>query len=126
VPTPGVLRKDITDSKRPIWVIVIAEGILICVLSIAVITLLLQRVGETARVKQVVTDIVSTQCYFYVPLMISGNELPPPPKPASKLAIQLVEGSRQALYGLGCTSDLVPPSPALLKLGRKYGVPIKY
>jgi hypothetical protein len=121
-PSEAVLHADITGSRRPIWVIVFIEGILICILSVAVGVLVFQRIGETARVKQDVTDVVSAQCVFYEPLTTA----PLDPKTASKAGVQLVEGSRRAWVGLHCAGPLAPPTPLLVQLGRRFGVPITY
>jgi hypothetical protein len=116
------LRETIRRGRRGlVRIVYILAGALFIVIGTCGF-LVYQQIGEHARIDQDVTRITSSTCDFYVPLMIAGNQLPT--KPASKLGVQLVEGSRQALRGLGCASDLVPPSATLLQLGRLYHVPI--
>ena len=86
-----------------------------------------QQLTEHQRIDADVSEFVSGTCLFYVPLVDAGNQLTL--KTGSKLGVQLVEGSREALHSLHCATSLyrVPPASAvLLQLGRKYGVPITY
>lgn len=111
-------------TMRLVWSIIICQGVLIITLSVVSGLLGYQRLTERARIDQGVTTVVRQQCDFYVPLVLAGNQLTV--KTGSKLGVQLVEGSRRALHGLGCTYRMPAPSKVLLQLGRKYGVPVTY
>jgi hypothetical protein len=107
-------------SRRFIYIQMIAQGTLVIVLAAVVGVLLYRALGERSRTDAQVRQIVSSQCGFDYPVAIA----PVDPKATSKLGLQLVEGARTAVLGLGCPQHLSPPSPELIQLGQKYGVPI--
>lgn len=43
-----------------------------------------------------------------------------------KLGVQLITDFRDAYAGLDCTPPLPPPSPELLRLAARYGVPVRH
>jgi hypothetical protein len=49
---------------------------------------------------------------------------PTPPK-ASELGVKLIVDFRAAYAGLGCTPDLPPPPPSLIRMAAGYGIPVK-
>jgi hypothetical protein len=49
-----------------------------------------------------------------------------PAAPSSALGVKLIADFRDAYAGLGCSPALPPPSPSLLKLAAKYGVPVRH
>lgn len=110
------LGRTIRRSRRALWAIMIGQGVVILLLVVAVAVLgVLQAEARSSA---------QSQCDFYIPVVQTGQQLSV--KTSSKLGTELVEGSRRALHGLGCSYPLPPPSPALLQLGRKYQVPITY
>lgn len=116
------LEATVLRSAKLIWTIIIAEAVLIITVAVVAGMLGYQRLTERTRVNQDVTQITSSQCQFYFPLATAPLVL----NPSSKLGVQIVEGSRLAVHGLGCPGELPPPSRVLVELGRKYHVPITY
>ncbi|MCW2929974.1 MAG: hypothetical protein JWM19_936 [Actinomycetia bacterium] len=110
------LGQTFRRSRRILWVIMISQGVVVILLVAAVSVLGVLQAEARASAQ--------SQCEFYAPLVQAGQQLTP--KSSTKLGIELVEGSRRALLGLGCSYPLPSPSPVLLQLGRKYGVPITY
>jgi hypothetical protein len=108
-------------SRRFIYVQMVAQGAIVIVLAAVVGVLLYRAIGERSRTDAQVKGIVSSQCGFDYPVAIA----PVDPKATSKLGLQLVEGARTAVMGLGCPQHLTPPSAELIQLGKKYGVPIR-
>lgn len=111
-------------TMRLVWTIIICQAVLIVTLAVVSGLLGYQRLTERARIDSDVTRIVSSQCAFYVPLVVAGNQLTL--KTGSRLGTEIVEGSRQAIHGLGCSYRLPPPTRTLLQLGRKYGIQFTY
>lgn len=116
------LSKDIGLSSRLIWTIIIGQGVLLVTLAVISSLLGIAQLNEHSRVDGDVIHVVSSQCQFYESLASAQLSA----KTNSRIAVQLVEGSRRSVHGLGCPGKLPPPSPALLELGRKWGVPITY
>jgi len=52
------------------------------------------------------------------------GQAPLPPKP-SELGVKLIVDFRNAYAGLGCTPELPPPPPLLLRLAAGYGIAVR-
>lgn len=107
-------------SRRFIYGLMISLGALVIILAVIVGVLSYRSITERGRTDEQVRQIVSSQCGFDYPVAI----IPVDPKVTSKLGLQLVEGARVAIRGLGCPQKLGPPSAALVQLGNKYGIPV--
>lgn len=107
-------------SVRFIYTLMITLGVLVIVLAAIVGILSYRSITERGRTDDLVHQVVSSQCGFDYPVAVA----PVDPKLTSKLGLQLVEGARTAITGLGCPQHLKPPSAQLIQLGNKYGVPI--
>ena len=104
------LLTTIRNAQKNIRRLVTILAILLVIIMPIAGFLLRQNLSEHGRVDQDVREILQTECDFYVPLVLAGNELTP--KTGSKLGVQLVEGSRSAMHGIGCTNRIPPPTPA--------------
>ena len=130
VPTREIdeqLKEVIRDSQRGLRRIIAILFSLLAIAGAVIGILGYQQLTERPRVDAYVSAYVSGTCLFYVPLVEAGNQLSP--KTASKLGVQLVEGSREALHALHCSPSLYrvpPPSRVLIQLSRKFGVPLTY
>lgn len=114
------LREIVRSSRRVIWGIIIAEGVLLLAVSVVAGILAYRQLTERTRIEQVVTSVESSQCAFYYSL----GSVPVSVKTTSNVALQLIENSRIIVHDLRCPQNLAPPSIALLQLGAKYHVPI--
>jgi hypothetical protein len=137
-PTPtreldAQLRKSIRDAQKSVRRLVSILAVLLFASLSVTVYLGYRDLTERARVDQDVLEITpqiiaqltridQSQCGFYVPLVLAGQELTL--KTGSKLGVQLVEGSRYAMDGLSCPYQLPAPTTVLLQLGRKFGIPI--
>ena len=115
------LGGDVYRARNLIWTIIIGQGVLLVTLAVVAGLLGYQQLTERPRVDGDVTAIVSSQCEFYAPLTAVALDAK-----SSKAVVQLVEGAREAVHGLGCPGRIPPPSRELLMLGQKWGVKITY
>lgn len=113
------LLEAVKKSRRLVAWVVIVEGVLLIAVTIVAGILAALQLNEHQRVAKDVAQVVSSQCAFYYPIAIAV-----PPLKTTKTGIQLIEGARAAIDGLGCTQVLPPPSRVLLQLGRQDNIRI--
>jgi len=113
----GMVRR----SRRVLWMVVFTQGLVLALAIIGIVVLAAALAKADHRIASDEVQITSGLCDAQ--FTIGTAQLP---APASKLGVQFVEANRKAFTVLGCPGQLGPPSPGLVKLGRKYGVPIRY
>jgi len=114
------LLEAVKRSRHLIAWVVGIEGVLLIFVTVIAGVLAALQLNEHQRVTQDVAQVVSSQCAFYYPIAIAA----PDPAKTTKAGVQLIEGARAAMEGLGCTQTLPPPGRALLKLGHADGIRI--
>jgi hypothetical protein len=122
VPTPvseldADLKEVLDRSLKFLRRITSALGVIILVILIVAGVLVHQALTERSRVD----SYLGGQCPFFYPVAVL-----PVPASTSQLGVDLVEGARTALARQECPERVPPPSPELIVLGRKYGIPINY
>jgi hypothetical protein len=109
----GVADQTVKLLRRIIMVMGVA------LLAVIIVAAILVHSALTERSR--VDDYLAGQCpFFYVLAAL------PVPSNTGAEGVNLVEGARTALVRQACPEKLPPPSAELLKLGRKFRIPIPY
>lgn len=122
------LRGMVDKSGRTLRLIVVSQGVVICLMVLALIVLAIaffrqeKRLGDDeTRIAAVATTNRTAECDSH--FTIATAPLPPS---ATKLGVAFVEASRKAFRVLHCPGTLPPPPESLIKLGKKYAITIRY
>lgn len=103
--------------KRKDKVLIILGALLVLLSGSAVGYAVGHTAVETSKINSVVSARTERLCDFFGSL---GNAAIPPK--TTKFGVQIVEYSREAYQGLGCTRELTPASALLNQLATKYDV----
>lgn len=119
------LAADLTEmvarSRRVLAVIMFTQGAVLLAAVIAIVLLSFALVKAEHRIAADEQTIGSAFCDAQ--FTVGTAQLPPT---ATSVGVAFVEASRKAFVVLHCPGRLGAPPPALVKLGTKYHIPIRY
>lgn len=121
---PGLVRR----SRRVIWIILAVQSILLAGALVTVGILIAAYIhvqDENHRLSGELSGAVRTIRSALCDGQHAIGTVNPPPQ-TTRVGVEFIESFREGFVRLGCQGHLGPPSKALIHLGAKYQISIRY